>query len=206
MDTASPRVAGLARVVRPVGGGPYGTGWLRLRDRCWEHTSRGGTLMFRTIVLAVDGSKYSEKAVELAKRLAMSTNDEVVVTHVTERLPANRPIPASTTRPTGRSSSSPRGTWPSWRRPGSRREPSFAAPCTAARSDPHQPGRGPGGRPDRDGLPRPRRPGPRCCSAASPTRSCTSQRPVLIARGASRRRRGRQPRRRQEWRTWTRHM
>ena len=44
--------------------------------------------MFRTIVLAVDGSKYSEKAVELAKRLAMSTNDEVVVTHVTELLPA----------------------------------------------------------------------------------------------------------------------
>ena len=44
--------------------------------------------MFRTIVLAVDGSKHSEKAVELAKRLAISTNDEVVVTHVTERLPA----------------------------------------------------------------------------------------------------------------------
>jgi nucleotide-binding universal stress UspA family protein len=44
--------------------------------------------MFRTILLAVDGSKYSEKAVELAKRLAMSTNDEVVVTHVTELLPA----------------------------------------------------------------------------------------------------------------------
>jgi nucleotide-binding universal stress UspA family protein len=44
--------------------------------------------MFRTIVLAVDGSKYSEKAVELAKRLATATSDEVVVTHVTERLPA----------------------------------------------------------------------------------------------------------------------
>ena len=44
--------------------------------------------MFRTIVLAVDGSKYAEKAVELAKRLAMRTSDEVVVTHVTERLPA----------------------------------------------------------------------------------------------------------------------
>ena len=40
--------------------------------------------MFRTILLAVDGSKYSEKAVELAKQLAMATNDEVVVTHVTE--------------------------------------------------------------------------------------------------------------------------
>ena len=44
--------------------------------------------MFRTILLAVDGSKHSEKAVELAKRLAMSTNDEVVVTYLTELLPA----------------------------------------------------------------------------------------------------------------------
>jgi nucleotide-binding universal stress UspA family protein len=40
--------------------------------------------MFRTIVLAVDGSKSSEKALELAKRLATATSDEVVVTHVTE--------------------------------------------------------------------------------------------------------------------------
>ena len=44
--------------------------------------------MFGTIVLAVDESTYSEKAVELAKRLAMSTNDEVVITYVTELLPA----------------------------------------------------------------------------------------------------------------------
>ena len=44
--------------------------------------------MFRTIMLAVDGSKYSEKAVELAKRLARDTQDEVVVAHVTELLPA----------------------------------------------------------------------------------------------------------------------
>ena len=44
--------------------------------------------MFRTIMLAVDGSKYSEKAVELAKRLARDTHDEVVVAHVTELLPA----------------------------------------------------------------------------------------------------------------------
>jgi nucleotide-binding universal stress UspA family protein len=85
--------------------------------------------MFRTIVLAVDGSKYSEKAVELAKRLATATSDEVVVAHVTELLPApSRPTPAWTMRPTGRSSSSPRDMWPSWRRPGSRRAPSFAAP------------------------------------------------------------------------------
>jgi nucleotide-binding universal stress UspA family protein len=44
--------------------------------------------MFGIVLLAVDGSEYSEKAVELAKQLATSTNDEVVVTHVTERLPA----------------------------------------------------------------------------------------------------------------------
>jgi nucleotide-binding universal stress UspA family protein len=44
--------------------------------------------MFGTILLAVDGSTFSEKAVELAKRLAAATNDEVVVTHVTELLPA----------------------------------------------------------------------------------------------------------------------
>jgi nucleotide-binding universal stress UspA family protein len=44
--------------------------------------------MFRTILLAVDGSKYSEKAVELAKHLATVGDEEVVVTHVTELLPA----------------------------------------------------------------------------------------------------------------------
>jgi nucleotide-binding universal stress UspA family protein len=44
--------------------------------------------MFGTILLAVDGSRYSERAVELAKRLATATNDEVVVAHVTELLPA----------------------------------------------------------------------------------------------------------------------
>jgi nucleotide-binding universal stress UspA family protein len=44
--------------------------------------------MFGTILLAVDGSKFSEKAVELAKQLATVSNDEVVVAHVTELLPA----------------------------------------------------------------------------------------------------------------------
>ena len=44
--------------------------------------------MFRTIVLAVDGSKHSEKAVELTKHLAAAGNEEVVVAHVTELLPA----------------------------------------------------------------------------------------------------------------------
>jgi nucleotide-binding universal stress UspA family protein len=44
--------------------------------------------MFRIILLAVDGSKCSEKAVELAKHLATVGHEEVVVTHVTELLPA----------------------------------------------------------------------------------------------------------------------
>jgi nucleotide-binding universal stress UspA family protein len=44
--------------------------------------------MFGTIVLAVDGSLHSEKAVELAAQLASAGDDEVVVTHVTELLPA----------------------------------------------------------------------------------------------------------------------
>jgi nucleotide-binding universal stress UspA family protein len=44
--------------------------------------------MFRIIVLAVDGSKDSERAVELAKHLATVGNEEVVVAHVTELLPA----------------------------------------------------------------------------------------------------------------------
>jgi nucleotide-binding universal stress UspA family protein len=45
-------------------------------------------LMFGTIVLAVDGSEYSEKAAELAKHLAAAGSEEVVVTHVTELPPA----------------------------------------------------------------------------------------------------------------------
>ena len=44
--------------------------------------------MFGTVLLAVDGSRYAEKAVELVKRLATATDDEVVVAHVTELLPA----------------------------------------------------------------------------------------------------------------------
>lgn len=44
--------------------------------------------MFGTILLAIDGSKHSEKAVELAKHLAGAGNEEVVVAHVTELLPA----------------------------------------------------------------------------------------------------------------------
>ena len=43
--------------------------------------------MFTTILLAVDGSKYSEKAAELARRLATAGDDELVITHVTELPP-----------------------------------------------------------------------------------------------------------------------
>jgi len=44
--------------------------------------------MFKTILLAVDGSEHAEKAAELAAQLAREGNDEIVVTHVTEVLPA----------------------------------------------------------------------------------------------------------------------
>ena len=43
--------------------------------------------MFGTILLAVDGSEPAEKAVELAARIAKADGDEIVVVHVTERLP-----------------------------------------------------------------------------------------------------------------------
>ena len=43
--------------------------------------------MFGTILLAVDGSKPAEKAVELAARIAKADGDAIVVVHVTERLP-----------------------------------------------------------------------------------------------------------------------
>ena len=44
--------------------------------------------MFKTILLAVDGSEHSEKAAEVAAQLAIAGNDEIVVTHVTELLPS----------------------------------------------------------------------------------------------------------------------
>jgi nucleotide-binding universal stress UspA family protein len=44
--------------------------------------------MFKTILLAVDGSDHAEKAAELAAQLAREGNDEIVVTHVTEVLPS----------------------------------------------------------------------------------------------------------------------
>src|SRR5215203_5495294 len=47
----------------------------------------GEPAMFDTILLAVDGSKPAEKAVELAARIAKADGDAIVVVHVTERLP-----------------------------------------------------------------------------------------------------------------------
>ena len=44
--------------------------------------------MFGTILLAVDGSSSSEKAVQLTRQLAAGSDDEVVVAHVSEFLPA----------------------------------------------------------------------------------------------------------------------
>jgi nucleotide-binding universal stress UspA family protein len=49
--------------------------------------------MFRTILLAVDGSKYAEKAVDLTKQFAAATHDEVVLLHVTELLPSRFLLP-----------------------------------------------------------------------------------------------------------------
>jgi nucleotide-binding universal stress UspA family protein len=53
-----------------------------------QATHGGEPAMFDTILLAVDGSKPAEKAVELAARIAKADGDEIVVVHVTERLPA----------------------------------------------------------------------------------------------------------------------
>jgi nucleotide-binding universal stress UspA family protein len=43
--------------------------------------------MFGTILLAVDGSPYAQRAAELARRLAAGGGDDVVVLHVTESMP-----------------------------------------------------------------------------------------------------------------------
>jgi nucleotide-binding universal stress UspA family protein len=49
--------------------------------------------MFGTVLLAVDGSTYAEKAVGLATKLAQIDHDEVVVLHVTEVMPTRFQIP-----------------------------------------------------------------------------------------------------------------
>jgi nucleotide-binding universal stress UspA family protein len=44
--------------------------------------------MFQTIMVAIDGSESSERAVELARGLATRLHSEVVVLHVRERMPS----------------------------------------------------------------------------------------------------------------------
>jgi nucleotide-binding universal stress UspA family protein len=43
--------------------------------------------MFGTILLAVDGSPYAQRAAELVRRLAAGGDDDVIVLHVTEIMP-----------------------------------------------------------------------------------------------------------------------
>jgi hypothetical protein len=87
--------------------------------------------MFGTILLAIDGSKPTEKAVELAARIAKADGDEIVVVHVTER-PPHRGSPEGHLEGTeGRSSSS--STPRTWRLRGCEPASTFATPCTAPR-------------------------------------------------------------------------
>jgi nucleotide-binding universal stress UspA family protein len=51
--------------------------------------------MFGTVLLAVDGSKHAEKAVDLATKLAQTDGDKVVVLHVTEVMPARFQVPSA---------------------------------------------------------------------------------------------------------------
>jgi nucleotide-binding universal stress UspA family protein len=57
--------------------------------------------MFGTILLAVDGSKPAERAVELAARIAKADGDEIVVVHVTERPPYREVQPPPEGHPRG---------------------------------------------------------------------------------------------------------
>ena len=88
--------------------------------------------MFGTILLAVDGSKPAEKAVEL---VAKADGDAIVVVHVTERLPYRevQPPPEGTSRRTEGRSSSPSSTPRTWRLLGCEPASTFATPCTAPR-------------------------------------------------------------------------
>jgi nucleotide-binding universal stress UspA family protein len=140
--------------------------------------------MFRTTVLAVDGSKYSEKAVELAKRLAMSTNDEVVVTHMTQLLPAHfQTYPGLDYEADREVIELAKGYVAELEEAG------VKAPHRASkravrrhRPAPHRPGRGPRRRPDRDGLPRPCDLTALLLGSVAHKALHLSQRPVLIAR------------------------
>ena len=91
--------------------------------------------MFDTILVAVDGSKPAEKAVELAARIAKADGDAIVVVHVTESLPYREVQPPPEGHPEddrGRSSW-PSGTPRTWRLVGCEPVSTFATPCTAPR-------------------------------------------------------------------------
>jgi hypothetical protein len=91
--------------------------------------------MFDTILVAVDGSKPAEKAVELAARIAKADGDAIVVVHVTRACPigrSNHP-PRGTSRMTEGRSSWPSGTPRTWRLVGCEPASTFATPCTAPR-------------------------------------------------------------------------
>jgi nucleotide-binding universal stress UspA family protein len=79
------RAAGLVRW--PVLGRQIEGRRLPLETAANQATHGGEPAMFGTILLAVDGSKPAEKAVELAARIAKADGDAIVVVHVTERLP-----------------------------------------------------------------------------------------------------------------------
>jgi nucleotide-binding universal stress UspA family protein len=49
--------------------------------------------MFGTILLAVDGSPHADRAVDLARTVASSGGDEILVVHVTEMLVGRAPGP-----------------------------------------------------------------------------------------------------------------
>jgi hypothetical protein len=91
--------------------------------------------MFDTILVAVDGSKPAEKAVELAARIAKADGDAIVVVHVTERLPYRevQPPPEGHLEDDRGRSSSPSSTPRTWRLVGCEPASTFATPCTALR-------------------------------------------------------------------------
>jgi nucleotide-binding universal stress UspA family protein len=88
--------------------------------------------MFGTILLAVDGSKPTEKAVELAARTAKADGDAIVVIHVTER-PPHRGSPRGPPRGDRGAIQLAEQYTKAWRLRGCEPASTFATPCTAPR-------------------------------------------------------------------------
>ena len=140
--------------------------------------------MFGTIVLAVDGSSYSEKAVELAKHLATVGSEEVVVTHVTELLPARfQTYPGLDYEADLPTIELAKQYVADMEEAGikARAELRSAQYGGIARVLTNA-GRGPQRRPHRDGLPRPGGPDRAAAGQRRPQGPALQQRPVLIAR------------------------